>query len=144
MVRLPRAPSIDNTLARFGMVWSWRVAVCLIGVALLNAGCTTLQSSQLSPDAIRAGIRDGYLVQVGDEIGLVTADGLEQVIRVLAVDADTIRGEASVGGEVVIAVADVLALRTPQVEPVRSTFVALGSTAVLSTLAFLLLLVMVC
>ena len=116
MVRLVQAPSIENTLTRFGMVWSWRVAVCLIAVVLLNAGCTTLQPSQLPPDAIRAGIRDGYLVKVGDQIGVVTKDGAEQVVRVLGVEAEAIRGETSADEEVVIAIDDVLALRTPQLD----------------------------
>jgi len=103
----------------------------------------------MPPDAIREGIRDGYLLAAGDTVGLVTKDGTEHVIRVLEVDSDHIRGTTGGGapgwlaGEsaetVEIPIDDVLALRTEQLEPVRSSFAAMGGTAVLSLGALFLL-----
>ena len=125
-----------------------RLAACLVALATLSA-CTTLQPSQVPPDAIREGIRDGYLLEAGDTVGFVTKDGTEHVIRVLEVDSDHIRGTTGGGapgwlaGEsaetVEIPIDDVLALRTEQLEPVRSSFAAMGGTAVLSLGALFLL-----
>lgn len=125
------------------------VGACLLALATLNGGCTTLQSSEMPPEAIREGIRDGYLVAAGDTVGVVTKDGTEHLIRVLDVNSNNIRGTTGGGTSgwlagksaeaVEIPIDDVLALRTHQLEPVRSSFAAMGGAAVLSLGALFLL-----
>lgn len=101
-----------------------RVGVGLV-LAVLLAACTTVQSSQLPPDALRSGIRSGTLVEPGDRVSVVTAGGREYAFTVNAVDTEMIRGESSEGTLVGIAIDDVIALRKREVEPVRTTFAAL-------------------
>ena len=132
-------PSGAHAPTRCGVVVPWPVLV--LAIALLPNGCTTLQTSELPPDSIREGIRDGYLVKVGDKIGVVTEDGTEQELTVQAVGPETIRGESS-AGDVAILIDDVVALQTPQLEIVRTSFLALGSTAVLSIGATFLMLLL--
>ena len=98
----------------------------LLAVALIASGCTTLQSTQLPPDELRDGIRNGSLVETGDEISVVTTDGREHVFDVRGVDQDAIRGELADGEVAVVAIDDVVALRTHQTERIRTTYAVLG------------------
>ena len=110
-----------------GGVRQWRLLGGLLLVAtLIASGCTTLQSTQLPPDELRNGIRDGSLVETGDEISVVTTDGREHVFDVRGVDQDAIRGELADGEEAVVAIDDVVALRTHQTERIRTTYAVLG------------------
>ena len=93
-------------------------------VPLLLSACTTMQSSQLPPEALHSGIRSGALVEPGDTVNVVTVDGADHVLTVSAVDAETIRGESADGDRVAVAIDDVIALRRREVEPVRTTFAA--------------------
>ena len=104
------------------------VAGCLLAVALAGSGCTTLQSTQLPPDELREGIRNGSLAQPGGKISVVTAAGREYVLTVGDVGEDAIRGELSNGEEVAVAIDDLVALRTHRVEPVRTTYAVLGGS----------------
>lgn len=98
-------------------------AVAGLIVAMLLSACTTLQSSQLPPEALQSGIRSGALVEPGDRVNVVTADGKERAFTVTAVDTEVIRGESS-GTDVAVAIDDVIALRKREIEPVRTTFAA--------------------
>lgn len=98
----------------------------LLAVALIASACTTLQSTQLPPDELRDGIRNGSLVETGDEISVVTADGREHLFDVRGLDQDAIRGELADGEEAVVAIDDVVALRTHQTERIRTTYAVLG------------------
>lgn len=110
-----------------GGVRQWRLLGGLLLVAMLIAsGCTTLQSTQLPPDELRDGIRDGSLVKLGDEISVVTTDGREHLFDVRGVDQDAIRGELADGEEAVVAIDDVVALRTHQTERIRTSYAVLG------------------
>ena len=111
----------------------------LLAAALAGFGCTTLQSTQLPPDELRDGIRDGSLVNTGDEISVVTTDGREHFLDVRGVDRDAIRGELSGGEETVVAIDDVIALRTHQTERVRTTYAVLGGIGAGGIGAFFLL-----
>ncbi len=104
----------------------WKVVTCLLAVGALSVGCTTVKPSQLPPDALRSGIRSGTLIQAGDQVSVVTVDGAEHGIKVSTVTADAIQGESPEHGFVTVAIDDVVALRKREVEPVRTTFVALG------------------
>ena len=113
-------------------------AVLLFAVAVTGPGCTSLQSTELPLDELRHGIRNGSLVQPGDKVGVVVADGKQFVLVVHEVDEDDMRGE-SAGDEVTVAIDDVLALRTGQTDGVRTTFAVLGGIggAGIVTLIFL-------
>lgn len=111
----------------------------LFAVALAGSGCTTLQSTQLPPDELRYGIRSGSLVQPGDDISVVTADGQEYAFKVGHVGEDKIRGERAGGEEVALAIDDLVALRTHKVEAVRTTFAVLGGGFGLSMAVIVLL-----
>ena len=103
------------------------VAGLLLALASM-VGCTTLQSTRLPPEEIRYGIRNGSLVQPGDQISVVTNDGKERVLKVREVEADAIRGALMGGEETEVAIDDVVALSTPQLEPVRTVFYAFGAS----------------
>ena len=98
----------------------------LLAVALVGPGCTSLQSTQLPPDELRHGIRNGSLVQPGDRVSVVDSEGREYTLVVRKVDDDAIRGEQADGDEVTVAIDEVLALRTGQTHGVRTTFAVLG------------------
>ena len=114
------------------------MAVLLFAVGGTGPGCTTLQSTELPLDELRHGIRKGSLVQPGDKVGVVVADGKQFVLVVHEVDEDDMRGE-SAGDEVTVAIDDVLALRTGRTDGVRTTFAVLGGIGVAGfvTLIFL-------
>ena len=94
--------------------------------AMLGAGCTTLQTSQLPPDALRSGIRAGKLIEPGEDVWVTTADGKEHAFKVSGLDADRIVGEMLGGEAVEVAVDDVVGLRTVEVEVMPSIFAGLG------------------
>ena len=116
-------------------------AVLLFSVAVTGPGCTSLQSTELPLDELRHGIRNGSLVQPGDKVGVVVADGKQFVLVVHEVDEDDMRGE-SAGDEVTVAIDDVLALRTGRTDGARTTFAVLGGIigAALGTVLLLFLL----
>ncbi|MCY3623934.1 MAG: hypothetical protein OXH68_19765 [Gammaproteobacteria bacterium] len=115
----------------------------LLAVALAGSGCTTLQSTQLPPDELRDGIRSGSLIKTGDEISVVTTDGREYLLDVRGLDREAIRG-LSGGEEAVVAIDDVVALRTHQTESVRTTYAVLGGIGAGGIGGFFLLLVILC
>ena len=94
--------------------------------AVLSSGCTSLQTSPLSPDALRSGIRAGKLIEPGEDVWITTVDGGEHAFKVSTLDDDRIRGELLGGEPVDIAVADVVGLRTVELEVVPSVFAAMG------------------
>ena len=100
--------------------------VLLLAASLVGSGCTTLQSTQLPPEDLRYGIRSGSLVQPGDELSVVTADGKEYSLTVGDVGEEEIRGERPGGEELTLAIDDLVALRTHQVDATRTTFAVLG------------------
>ena len=67
-------------------------------------------------------------MQPGDQISVVTDDGTETVLKVHEVDADAIRGASKGSEETAVVIDDVVALRTQQLEPVRTVFYAFGAS----------------
>lgn len=101
------------------------VVAGIVLVAASLGACSTMQSSQLPPDALRSGIRSGALVEPGDTINVVTVDGERHTVTVSALDPEMIRGESSEGSPLAITIDEIIALRKREVEPVRTTFAAL-------------------
>jgi len=122
-----------------------------VGSLVLGCGCTSLQWAEMAPDAIRQGIHDGELMQVGDRVGVVDRNGKEHVVRVAAITPDSVLGEPSraVGelrkGEVVeIAIDDIVALRTLRPDRGRTTAAAMTGTAFGSMGLMFVLIILAC
>ena len=94
--------------------------------ALLNAGCMSLQPSRLPADELRSAIRNGSLVEPGDEVWLSTRDGKEHAFTVSNVEPDAVRGHLLGGEPVSVAIDDIVELRTMQAQVVQTTFATLG------------------
>ncbi|MDE0422135.1 MAG: hypothetical protein OXK76_14790 [Gammaproteobacteria bacterium] len=109
--------------------------------AVLSTGCTSLQTSPLSPDALRSGIRAGKLIEPGEDVWITTVDGREHAFKVTALDANSVRGELLGGEPVNVAVADVVGLRTVELEVVPSFLAAAGIYYLAATTLALALLV---
>ena len=105
----------------------WRRSVAwLVAAAMMGGGCTTMKSKQLPPEALQAQIRDGSIVQVGDQAIVVTRDGKEHTFEVTAVGPDAIVGALDGGESVTIPIDDVLALRTQEVSAGRTAMAGIG------------------
>ena len=68
--------------------------VALVGLV----GCAIQRAPEVTPEALRTGIRAGEVLQPGDRVRLVTTEAGEREVVVVAVDADHIRA-TPVGGQ---------------------------------------------
>ena len=89
----------------------------------------------MAPDAIREQVRTGELVQVGDKVGVVGKDGAEDVIKIVAVDEDSIVGrhvwgQERWGEDVEIAIDEIVALRTARLDEARTTAATMAGVGV--------------
>lgn len=103
-----------------------RFLAWLAAATLLCGGCTTLKSQQLPPEALQAQIRNGSIVQTGDEVNLVTRDGAEHTLIVSAVGTDAIVGTLEGGASIAVPIDDVLALRTREISAGRTALAGVG------------------
>ena len=85
-----------------------------------------MKSQQLPPEALQAQIRNGSIVQTGDDVNLVTRDGAEHTLIVSAVGTDAIVGTLEGGASVTVPIDDVLALRTQEVSVARTVLAGVG------------------
>lgn len=115
-----------------------------IGCLVLGSGCTSLQWAGMSPDAIRDGIHDGDLMQVGQRVGVVDRDGVEHVVRVASINAETIIGQRRGGQTVEIAIDEIVALRTLRPDRGRTTAATMAGTAFGSYALLILSIVLAC
>ena len=98
----------------------------LVAAAMLSGGCTTVKSKQLPPEALQAQIRNGSIVQTGDEVSVVTRDGEEHTFKVSAVGTDAIVGTLNGGASVTVQIEDLLALRTREISAGRTALAGVG------------------
>lgn len=105
---------------------SRRLVVVACVVAVLSSGCTSLQTTPLEPAQLRSAIREGSLIEPGQDVWLTTKDGKAHAFKVTSVDDDQVRGVLLGGEPVEVAVDDIMTLRTVEVEPVPSTLAGLG------------------
>lgn len=68
-----------------------RSGVLVLAVFVGLAGCAIQRPPDLPPEALRAAIRAGDIVQTGDRVRVVTTGAGEREVVVVAVDADHIR-----------------------------------------------------
>ena len=103
-----------------------RCVVWLAAAAMMGGGCTTMKAKQLPPEALQAQIRNGSVVQAGDEAVIVTKDGKEHAFTVSAVGTDAIVGTLDGGDSVTVPIDDVLSLRTQEVSVGRTALAGVG------------------
>ncbi len=94
------------------------VAVC--------AGCTSMRPVEASGQVLRDAIRDGALVQPGDQVVAVTRDGGSIRVDVASVDREVIRGHASASQEVSVAIDEIVELRKRRADVGRTVLAAGG------------------
>ena len=103
-----------------------RFLAWLVAAAMMGGGCTTMKPKQLPPEALQAQIRNGSIVQAGDQVMIVTQDGKEHTFVVSAVGTDAIFGTQDGNASVTIPIDDVLALRTQEVSVGRTALAGVG------------------
>ena len=87
--------------------------LALLGLSGL-LGCASQPAAQVTPEALRAAIRSGELIQPADRVRVVTTSDGERELVVVALDADHIRarpvrGERGHGeGEVTVPIDEVI------------------------------------
>ena len=94
------------------------------------SGCTTLKPVEMPPEQLHDLISRGEVAQVGDRIKVVTADGSHHELRVTAVTDDSIAG-----GDIDIAIADIIALKTREFSGGKTAALAGGTYLVYSVMA---------
>lgn len=103
-----------------------RSVAWLVAAAMLGAGCTTVKSKQLPPEALQAQIRHGSIVRPGDQVSIVSRDGMEHTFEVSAVGTDAIVGTQDGEEGVTIPIDDVLALQTREISVGRTAAAGVG------------------
>ncbi|MDE0193753.1 MAG: hypothetical protein OXQ90_20575 [Gammaproteobacteria bacterium] len=97
-----------------------------------------MKSKQLPPEALQAQIRNGSVVQAGDEVVIVTKDGNEHAFKVSVVGTDAIAGTVDGDASVTIPIDDVLALRTEEISVGRTALAGVGVYLLVGSVLFAL------
>lgn len=90
-------------------------------LALLLAGCTSLKPMEMTPQELHAEIKQSQVVQVGDKIKLVTADGKPHEFKVGKITATHIFGNNEQ-----IEIEQIVALETRQFSGGKTALLAGG------------------
>ncbi len=90
-------------------------------IATTLAGCTTLQTAEMSSSELHTQIRSGELLSVGDRIVAVTSDGTEHKFKVTELDDTSIHGQ-----DESIGIDDIVALQTRTISAGKTTLLAGG------------------
>jgi hypothetical protein len=102
--------------------------------AIVLAACSTVTPVEAPPEELHRLITAEGLLQPGDRVRLVTADGAEHKFRVTTVDV----GEGFIRGMYeAVPIADVVAVQTHKVAVGRTTALAAGLYIGISTLIFI-------
>ncbi len=99
------------------------VIVALLICTLASSGCTTLEPIEASPDEVQSQLLSGQLVQPGDRVRLVTADGTVHEFRITQVDQEQ---GLVIGKDARVPIADVVAVETREVSIGRSALLGAG------------------
>ncbi|MFT4927405.1 MAG: hypothetical protein ACI8WB_003512 [Phenylobacterium sp.] len=81
--------------------------VLALSLALFIQGCSSLKSVEMTPEVLQQQIVSEQMIQVGDAVTIVTADGKQHEFEVKKVDGEQVTGE-----NVVIQIKDIVALQT--------------------------------
>jgi len=97
----------------------------IIVIALVTSGCTTLQPIEMSPEELQQKIAEGEIIEVGDKVKVVTADGTVHKFEVSEITADRVSGK-----DVELLVADIIAIETREFSGGKTAALVAGSTLV--------------
>ena len=99
------------------------VALALV-LLLLIQGCSTVRPVEMTPEVLQQQIESTKLIEVGDSVEIVTADGQKYKFDVTKVDKEQI-----IGKDVAIPIKDIVALHTREFSGGK-TALLVGATAV--------------
>ena len=99
------------------------VALALV-LLLLIQGCSTVRPVEMTPEVLQQQIESTKLIEVGDSVEIVTADGQKYEFDVTKVDKEQI-----IGKDVAIPIKDIVALHTREFSGGK-TALLVGATAV--------------
>ena len=99
------------------------VALALV-LLLLIQGCSTVRPVEMTPEVLQQQIESTKLIEVGDSVEIVTADGQKYTFDVTKVDKEQI-----IGKDVAIPIKDIVALHTHEFSGGK-TALLVGATAV--------------
>ena len=113
---------------------SWATTAVLLSLSVVVAGCTTMQSVEMSSDALRTAVRAGEVGRPGQQVVVVTADGEQHAFTYQSVDTaqDVVRGEAASGEAVAVPIEDIVALRMQATDGGRTAMVVIGALLVVA------------
>lgn len=95
------------------------------------AGCMSMQRVDAPPEVLRDYIRDGVLVQPGDQIVVMTEDGEGIHVDVLSVDEDSIHGHQFPAKKMSVAIDEIVAMRKRDADVGRTILAAGGGYVVI-------------
>ena len=97
--------------------------VVLLTLALLSTSCTALKTTEAPPEEVHRLIMTEDILKPGDEVRIVTKDGVVHEFRVTRVDRERglVGGD---GGE--IPIGDIVALETREISVGRTALLAGG------------------
>ena len=101
-----------------------QVAALTLVVSLVIQGCTTVRPVEMTPEVLQQKIESTKLIEVGDSVEIVTADGQKYKFDVTKVDKEQV-----IGKDVAIPIKDIVALHTREFSGGK-TALLVGTTAV--------------
>ena len=101
-----------------------QAAALTLVVLLLIQGCSTVRPVEMTPEVLQQKIESTKLIEVGDSVEIVTADGQKYKFDVTKVD----KGQV-IGKDVAIPIKDIVALHTREFSGGK-TALLVGTTAV--------------
>ena len=101
-----------------------QVAALTLVVLLVIQGCTTVRPVEMTPEVLQQKIESTKLIEVGDSVEIVTADGQKYKFDVTKVDKEQV-----IGKDVAIPIKDIVALHTREFSGGK-TALLVGTTAV--------------
>ena len=110
--------------------------VVLLTLALLSTSCTTLKTTEAPPEEVHRLIMTEDILKPGDEVKIVTTDGVAHEFRVTRIDRE--RGLV-VGDGDEIPIVDIVALETREISVGRTALLAGGVTYVVLVLLALVM-----
>ena len=101
-----------------------QVAALTLVVLLVIQGCSTVRPVEMTPEVLQQKIESTKLIEVGDSVEIVTADGQKYKFDVTKVDKEQV-----IGKDVAIPIKDIVALHTREFSGGK-TALLVGTTAV--------------
>jgi hypothetical protein len=117
--------AVYRAVGKADKVELWEVAMkfSLGGLILvIISGCATLKPVELAPEQLHEKIFSGNVVQEGDNIRVITSDGMRHKFKVKAITKDHI-----VGKDINIPISDLVALETSEFSGGKTTLLVGGT-----------------